>query len=230
MKLAIMQPYFFPYIGYFQLIHAVEKFVFYDDVNFIKNGWINRNRILGNHEAQYFTVHLKNASSFKPINEIFFTDNRKKLIKTIAQNYIKAPFFKDINPIIEKVLTHQTELMSELAILSITEIANYLDIKTNFETSSQKYSDTRGIDKTDRVITICQRNNAKNYINPIGGQELYSKEDFLKQNIDLFFIKTGEYSYNQNSINFIPHLSIIDILMNCGKEGTKELLTKYHLI
>lgn len=125
-----MQPYFFPYIGYFQLIQAADKFVFYDDVNFIKNGWINRNRILLNSQPAYITVQLKGASSFKQINHVEFTDNREKIRKTIEQAYKKAPYFDSAWPVINECLAFKTNLISELAIHSVIQVSKYLGIST----------------------------------------------------------------------------------------------------
>ncbi len=230
MKLWIMQPYVFPYIWYFQLIHAVDTFVFYDDVNFIKNGWINRNRILVNWDAHYLTIQLNWASSFKLINEVNFIDNRQKLLKTIAQSYKKAPFFDSIMPILNECFSHSTDKISEQAIFSITTICKYLDIKTSFEVSSEVYSQSKGLDRMDRIISICNLNNSKIYINPIGWVDLYNKESFRNKDIDLFFIKTNDIVYQQFENDFISNLSIIDVLMFIWIEWTRNLMNQYVLI
>ena len=138
-----MQPYFFPYIAYFQLVGLVDKFIFYDDVNFIKNGWINRNRILINGEARYMTVHLKNASSFKLTNEVEFLDNRDKLLKTLDLTYKKAPFFKEVFPLLENCLNFRTNKISELSKATIIKTCEFLGLNTIFESSSESYSETR---------------------------------------------------------------------------------------
>ena len=149
MKVAIMQPYFFPYIGYFQLINSVDKFIFYDDVNFINRGWINRNRILLNGESHFLTIQLKNASQNKLINEVEFIDNRIKLLKTIEHAYKKAPFYHLIVPVLSDCLTIQTNKISELAQYSVIQTCKYLDIETEFELSSKLYSDTKGLEKAE---------------------------------------------------------------------------------
>ena len=145
MKVAIMQPYIFPYIGYFQLIAAVDKFIFYDDVNFKKKSQINRNQILINGQANLFSVPLKKASQNKLINEIELRIDSiwvENFIITLEFNYKKAPYFKDIFPLIENILKKKTETISDLAIISIKEISNHLGLKTKFELSSEKYSDS----------------------------------------------------------------------------------------
>jgi hypothetical protein len=230
MKVAVMQPYFFPYIGYFQLINAVDVFVFYDDVNFIKNGWVNRNRILINGQASYYTLQLKDASSYKLINDITFTDNRNKLLKSIAVSYGKAPFFKDIFKLLEQCLTIETNKVANVAMNSVIEISNYLNIKTVFEVSSEKYKETKGLDKTKRLLEICTKKQATSYINAIGGEELYDKSFFNEHNIKLSFIKSKEIYYNQFQYNFVPWLSIIDILMFNSIEQVQAMLNNYELI
>ena len=225
-----MQPYFFPYIGYFQLINAVDIFVFYDDVNFIKNGWVNRNRILINGQASYYTLQLKDASSFKLINDITFTDNRNKLLKSIAVSYGKAPFFKDIFMLLEQCLTIETNKVANVAMNSVIEISNYLNIKTVFEVSSEKYKEIKGLDKTKRLLEICIKKQATSYINAIGGEELYDKSFFNEHNIQLSFIKSKEIFYKQFQYDFVPWLSIIDILMFNSIEQVQAMLNNYELI
>ncbi len=167
MKLAIMQPYLFPYIGYFQLINASDKFVFYDDVNFIKGGWINRNYILSNGEKQLFTLHLQGASSFKKINEIKIGGNSAKILKFISQAYVKAPHFSNIIPIIENIFSgvSQKTTISDIAIRSIKEVCQYLNINKEMEISSHSYAKTALLKREERVIEICRLNNSHSYIN-----------------------------------------------------------------
>ena len=156
MKIAIMQPYFFPYIGYFQLINAVDKFVFYDDVNYIKGGWINRNNILLNGEKKYFTLNLKESSSFKKINQIFIGGRTDKLIKTINQSYSKAPYFDQVFPLIEGVIVNinTSSLISEIAALSVIKTSEYLDLKTIFEIGSEKYYNTKDFERAEGKCRI----------------------------------------------------------------------------
>lgn len=224
------QPYLFPYIGYFQLIKAADKFVFYDDVNFIKNGWINRNIILVNKLPQYFIVPLKKASQNKLINEIEFVDIRPKLLKTIYNSYRKAPYFKEVWPMIEEVFSFPTTLISELAINSVIEVCRYLEVPVSFEIASDKYKETRVYRKADRIFKICEQINASVYINAIGGVELYSKEQFIEKGIELYFIKSERMKYDHYSYDDTPCLSIIDVLMYYDKNKVNEYLNNYKLI
>ncbi|UTF94156.1 WbqC family protein [Elizabethkingia anophelis] len=233
MKAGVMQPYFFPYIGYFQMIKAVDCFVFYDDVNYIKGGWINRNRILINNDAKYITVPLNEASSNKLINEICIKHESKEyrnIIKTIIQNYGKAPYFEEVFSLINKVINSDVKNISELAIKSVTEVCKYLNIETRFKISSEYFRDTKGLDRTQRLLAICKRLNAAQYINAIGGLELYSKKDFICENIELKFMQPSSVYYKQFGDEFFGGLSIIDVLMFNSPEEINIMLSQYKLI
>jgi WbqC-like protein family len=229
MKLGIMQPYFFPYIGYFQLINAVDKFIFYDDVNFIKNGWINRNRILINGKSGYITVQLKEASSFKLIKDIEFTDNFDKLIRTIELAYKRAPYFEETWPLLVSVFETETNKIGQLAISSIIKVCEFLDIRSDFEISSNTYSDTKELERCSRLIELCKRNKASTYINPIGGESLYQKDQFSRKGINLAFLKSCEVTYSQKNSQFVPGLSIIDVLMYNSRPEISRMLGEYNL-
>lgn len=234
MKLAIMQPYFMPYIGYFQLINLVDKFVFYDDVTFIKQGWINRNQILINDQAKLFSVPLSNASSHTLIKDVLISDIRyekwkKSFLSTIMFNYKKAKNYEVVETLIERILLTPPKTISELAIKSVIEISNYLDLDTEFDVSSKNYDNTH-LSGQDRVLDICQKENANTYINPIGGIELYSKDIFSERNIELMFISARKTIYKQFSSDFTPFLSIIDVLMFNDKKQVLEMLNDFDLV
>jgi len=229
MKLAIMQPYFLPYIGYFQLINAVDKFVIYDDVTFIKQGWINRNRIILNDKDFLFTLELKGASSFKEINKVEVGKNRLKLMKTFYQAYQKAPYFEEVRPILNSILNSLESNLSKYLFYTIELINDYLGIKTKLLISSEidKNNTLRGQEK---VIEICKNLDASIYINSIGGKELYSKTDFAASEIDLFFLQPYKIEYLQFRNKFIPWLSIIDVMMFNSKEEINTMLSNYELV
>jgi len=224
MKLAVMQPYFFPYIGYFQLIAAVDKFVFYDDVNYIKQGWINRNRILLNGEAHYITLTLNKGTPNKLIKEIEIIDNRPQILTKIELAYKKAPYFKSIWPLINKCLAIDTLNLSKIAINSVIEVSKYLELDCKFEVSSCKYSNSKGIGRQERLLTICKISGCNQYINLFGGQELYSQRVFTENMISLKFITPEIIQYYQFNNDFIPSLSIIDVLMFNSKQQTRNML------
>lgn len=231
-KIAIMQPYVFPYIGYFQLINAADKFVLYDDVNFINKGWINRNRILLNGKDYLFTVPCEKASQNKLINEVEVKIEKKaaeKFLKTIKNSYNKAPFFTNVYEIIEKVFEFDKLPVSEFAFQTIVSVMNYLEIKKEIVFSSKKYSN-RELKKADRLIDICRQENCTNYINSIGGKDLYDKNYFEQMGIKLSFLKTENIEYKQFGNIFIPNLSIIDVLMFNGKTTVMKYFNQYTLI
>lgn len=228
MTLAIMQPYLFPYIGYWQLINAVDTFVIYDDVNFIKQSYINRNSILANGQAQAITLELFGASSNKLINEISVGNNKKKLLKTIKQNYIKAPYFDDVFPIIDDILNQEEKNLAKFIGYSLQKLSNYLEIDTKFIYSSDIEKDN-SLKAQDKVLEICNILQADNYINAIGGKELYSKDDFKNFDITLNFLETELIEYKQYKNDFVPYLSIIDIMM-FNKNEIKEMLARYELV
>lgn len=230
-KVGIMQPYFFPYIGYWQLLNAVDKYVVYDDVNYIKGGWINRNRILNNGKVQYINIQMKGASAYKHINEIECAEDSVfvlKNIKALENIYGKAPYFSEAFPIIVDILQNKETNLAKYLIFSIHKICAYLSIDTYILISSEieKNETLKG---KDRVIDICKRLNATDYYNPIGGVSLYSNQEFKENGIDLHFLKTREITYKQGKNEFIGNLSIIDIMMYNSKENVKKMLLEYDL-
>lgn len=232
MKIAIMQPYIFPYIGYFQLINAVDKFIIYDDVNFINKGWINRNRILVNGKDSLFTIPLKEASQNKLINSIEVNwDNawKSKFLKTIEQSYKKAPHYQQVLPLIEGLLNTEKSIFSEIIFENLTQVCQYLEIKTEIVPSSRIYQNT-DLKAQERIIDICLQEKTDTYINPIGGLELYDKAPFQAIGKELFFIKSKAIRYTQFKNEFVPWLSIIDILMFNSPEQISTLLNDYELV
>lgn len=228
-----MQPYFFPYIGYFQMIKSVETFVFYDDVNYINRGWINRNKILFNGKELLITLPLKEASQNRMIKDIE-TDRldkwKTKTLKTIQLSYSKAPYFEEVYNIIKSCLDSSDGYVSTIASSSIIQVSNYLKLNTSFEVSSVKYADTKGLDRANRLVEICKRNNATMYINAIGGADLYEKNFFKNYAIELAFIKPKPIIYNQFKNDFVPWLSIIDVLMFNSIQEVQIMLNHHELI
>lgn len=230
-KIAIMQPYFFPYIGYWQLISAVDIFVLYDDVNYIKKGWINRNNILLNKSKHLITIPLLNVSQNKHINECIISDDDKiinNIIKTINLAYRKAPYYNLVFPTLEKIIKTKGSI-SDLVLKSVLWIKEYLNIDTEIILSSSigKNNELKGQDK---IIEIVKKLNGNHYINAIGGQELYDKEIFNNNEIKLNFIKMKEIKYKQFNNEFVPNLSFIDVLMFNSPEEIKRMLNDYELI
>lgn len=228
-----MQPYFFPYIGYFQLINSVEKFVIYDNIKFTKKGWIQRNRILADGKDKYISLQLKNDSDYLNVNERYlsesFIEEKKKVLRRIHASYHKAPFFKNVYSIIEECISYSEINLFTYVQYSLIQICNYLNINTEILISSEIDID-HNKKSQKKVIAICKALKATTYINAIGGQNIYNKEDFKAHKIELKFLKSQLVTYNQYDNEFIPWLSIIDVMMFNSKEEIREMLNQYELI
>ena len=235
MKLGIMQPYLFPYLGYFQLINVVDKFIFYDDVNFIKQGWINRNKILLNGNTFLFTIPLENESSFKLIKETHTTEKlfkewKMKFDKNLLQAYKRAPYFEIVYDLILNYFKINSLDIAELASESINLVCDYLGINTERVKSSTQYYNNTNLKGTDKVIDICLKESANDYFNQIGGRELYSRERFLEKELNLYFICPQMKPYKQFNNDFIPSLSIIDVMMFNSKDEVLKMLDGYNVV
>ena len=226
-----MQPYLFPYLVYYQLINAVDKFVIYDDVSFIKQGWINRNQILFNGEAHLFSIPVEEISSFRLIRDTklhptLYPIWKKKFLQTLKHAYNKAPCYIETFKLVEQVLdVSLDENIANLSKDSIIKICKYLNLNKEFVDSSSKYANSN-LRSVDRVVDICSRENATIYSNMAGGMELYNPETFNKHGIDLNFIKANILPYKQFNFSFAPGLSIIDVLMFNEKEKVVEFITQ----
>lgn len=234
MKIAIMQPYLFPYIGYFQLMKSVDQFVVYDNIQFTKKGWINRNRILVNGQDHYLSLPLKKDSDRLNINQRFLSDEfdkeKLKILNKIKGVYGKAPHFKSVLVLIEEILNFQDNNLFDFIYNSLEFIKEFLDIKCTLIKSSELNFNIEDFKGQDKVIAICNQLNTNTYINPIGGMSLYSKEIFKENDIVLNFIKSYEIEYQQYKNDFVPWLSIIDVLMFNSVEDIKKMLIQYELI
>ncbi len=232
MKIAVMQPYLFPYIGYWQLINAVDIFVIYDDVNYIQRGFINRNNILLNADKHLFTLPLQKASQGRKINEIEMLEDKKeiiKLLKTFEQAYKKAPYFDKAYDIISSCLLLEEENFANVLYNSLQIICEYLEIKTQLLKSStiQKNNALCGQEKIIHIVKILK---GDKYINAIGGKELYMPEAFQKENINLSFLQSRMIEYKQFQNEFIPFLSIVDVMMFNPQAKIQEMLHEFELI
>lgn len=230
-----MQPYFLPYLGYIQLINAVDTFVFFDDVNFIKKGWINRNNILVNSESYRFTIPLSNASQNRLINETEianYSQWKNDFLKLIQHTYKKATFYSQTAEWLNKQLNKKDYTsISDLASEIITSLAHLFGMQTRFLFSSNiNYTKSQDEKGQDKILSICKQLNADTYINPKNGIELYNNSDFVSEGIELKFIHMENIEYVQfKNDNFVPNLSVLDVLMFNEIHEIKELLNKYTL-
>ncbi len=226
MKLAIMQPYLFPYVGYFQLAAAVDKFVFYDDVAFIKNGWINRNRILLGGQAHYLTVPLAGASSSRRIDEVQIQPRERwhpKLRELLRHAYAKAPHYAGVMELVERILSLDTDSIARLAAHSVMETCGHIGIAPAFVATSTQYGND-ALKGQARVLDICAREQARTYVNLPGGRALYDSASFAAAGIDLAFVEPELRPYPQFGAPFVPGLSMLDLLMFNRVDAVRAML------
>jgi len=233
MKLGIMQPYFLPYIGYFQLMNAVDEFVVYDNIEYTKKGWINRNRILVNGKDNYITIPIKKDSDYVKVVDRYLAETwvteRIKLINRIVESYRKAPEFENVFPLVKRCIMFEEANLFKFIYNSLIMLKDFLEIQTSIIISSS-IPINHNTKAEKKIIEICKARKADRYINPIGGLNLYDKKIFNSENIELSFIKSSEITYNQFNNDFVPWLSIIDVMMFNEKERITRFLNEYKLI
>ncbi|WP_029232405.1 WbqC family protein [Butyrivibrio sp. VCB2006] len=231
MKIAVMQPYFFPYLGYWQLINHVDCFVVFDDVNYIKRGWINRNRILSEKKS-YINLPLLAVSQNKLINAIEINQKdlfSRRLSAIIHETYRNAPFYDETHVLLEKSLYLEKKILSYYLYDQIKIMCVGLGIETEIVLSSD-IPKKEGLKGQDKILAICKKLGADEYINPIGGIDLYSGKFFVDNGVQLCFLKSKLTPYEQFGGEFIPALSIIDVLAFNGITGTRKMLDDYEII
>lgn len=213
-RLAIMQPYFFPYIGYFQLIQCVDRFIVYDNIKYTKKGWINRNRLLQNGQDAMFSLPLKSDSDFLDVRDRSLAHDFKaeKLIAQICGAYRRAPYLAQTLPLVEEIVRYPEPNLFRFLHHSIVRTCEHLGITTRIEISSDFPIDHQ-LKSQDKVLALCEAAGASTYINTSGGMDLYSRDDFASRNIELQFIRSKPFDYPQFGHAFVPWLSIIDVLM-----------------
>ncbi len=232
MKLAIMQPYFLPYIGYFQLIAASDVFIVYDNIKYTKKGWINRNRMLQNGAAVMFSLSLKKDSDSLDVveRELASDFNRDKLLNQFKGAYRRAPYFDQTFPLIEQLVRYEEANLFRFLHHSIVKICDHFGITTDIRISSDIAIDL-ALQSQEKVIALCEATGARTYVNAIGGMELYSRETFQQKGIELKFIKSKPFEYAQFGNEFVPWLSIIDVMMfNPLDTNRTSITTNYELI
>ena len=232
MKTAIMQPYFLPYVGYFQLIDSVDLFIVYDNIKYTKKGWINRNRMLQNGKDVMFSLPLKSDSDYLDIfeRELAPDFNRDKLLNQFKGAYRHAPYFAQTFPLIEQGVRYEDINLFGFLHHSIVKTCEHLGITTEIRLSSGIAID-HDLKNQDKVLALCEAVGATTYVNAIGGMELYSKETFREKGIELKYIQSKPFEYAQFGNAFVPWLSIIDVLMFNQLDTIQTCIsTSYELI
>lgn len=227
-RVVIMQPYFFPYLGYFHLLDSCDIFVFLDNVNYINRGWVNRNQFIFSGSPNMFTIPLNGASQNKLINEIEIADGRwtKLFLKSLEMSYKKTKCYSELIDSLKEVLGDGTGRISDLNMRTTIWCAAQLGMVKEFKVSSVDFSEVQGVGQ-DRIIRICQLEGASGYNNAIGGLELYNKQVFSDFGIQLSFVKSALNNYQQIGSEFFPGMSILDVLMNNDLQERQVLLKQY---
>ena len=224
MTLAIMQPYFFPYLGYFQLLAAADTFVFIDDVNYQKGGWINRNRIKRDGEVWWITIPVRKISQHTKISDATVSEDskwRKHLFRQLEYAYRDAPHRSEVLDLVQRVLNFETEYIADIAKRSVVEVLKRLNCNVNLVWTSTIYENSH-LSGQDRVIDICKSNEASTYINASGGRSLYDERTFSEEGISLEFLRPVA---NSTAVLRGNTLSIIDILMYHSVDEVAMALT-----
>ena len=225
---SIMQPYFLPYIGYWQLINISDEFVILNDVNYKNKSWINRNKILEKNQSKLITLPLNKASQNKKINEILIFGQKEKCFDIISKSYYRAPYYKDVIRVIEKIIMNDEINLSSYLVNSIQLIKEFLRLKTNISLSVD-FKNSNNLSGEEKIINICKSVNADEYLNVLSGSNLYKKNNFMDNKIKLKFLDTKIKPYNQNIKNFVPYLSIVDLLMFLPKDLIKIHLNNFKI-
>lgn len=237
MNVAVMQPYLFPYIGYLQLIKAVDTFVIYDDVNFIKKGWINRNRILSSDGISTFSLPVSKISQNKKINEHCFHEpkvNQQKLFNKLSLIYNDAPYKAQLTSILDRSFQKMNNSpfnIVDVLQASLDELAQVFDLQTRYILASSLEIE-ESVKGQDRILEICRQLNATTYINPQGAKDigLYDKKTFENAHIELKFIQPHLAEYTQfNQDVFVPGLSVIDLIANVAPDELPNYANGYLL-
>ena len=233
MKLAIMQPYFFPYIGYFQLLNYVDLWIVFDNIQYIDKGWINRNRILHpelKKEWQYITIPLDARKQFSKINDIKIKqeiDWRRNILGKLTFYKKKSRFSDEVLSLINNIFNTNENNLSEFVIRSIRYTADYLGIKTKILVLSNMELPLENINHPgDWALRICESIGAKEYINPVSGKDLFCNKKFKDSNIKLSFLKSKMVVYDQKRHEFIPGLSILDSMMWNSKSQLSKFINE----
>lgn len=234
LRLAIAQPYLFPYLGYFQLMRAVDRWVVYDDVQYIKSGWINRNQIRTSAGATMFTVPLAGASSSKRICDVEIEARsllawRDKFYKTLAQAYRLAPCYREVLAGLESLFETAPPTIAALDLAALRWVRDQLGLSTEIVPTSAAYGNAE-LRSQERVLDICRREGAQTYVNAMGGAALYDTATFAEHGITLRFHRMQVVPYPQQYAPFVSHLSVLDVLMNLGPEERTRVLAAYELV
>jgi len=226
-----MQPYFLPYIGYFQLMAAVDAFVVYDNIKFTKSGWINRNRLLLDGRDTLFSLPIQKASDALDVVDRSIAEDFEllKVRAKFATAYAKSPGFVPGMQLVDEVLAGSRANLFEFLHAGLRRVRDHLGITAPIIVSSTVPID-HGLKGQRKVLALCEALGASTYLNAIGGLDLYGATDFASRGIALQFLKPRLTPYPQACPAFVPALSIIDVLMHVPMPAARAQLDDFDLI
>lgn len=227
-RIAVMQPYFFPYVGTYQLAQAVDEFVFFDDVNFIKKGYIHRNAVLLDGQAHPFTVPVQDASQNRPICDHHYTGDWQPFLNLLHRAYRRAPCFDAGYALVEAVAKHGDDNVARKNALSFVRVFEYLGLEKTWSVASAHALPTE-IRGPRRILALCRALGATAYVNASGGRTLYEAGDFEREGVDLRFLASQTDAYPQLGHAFVPNLSMIDLLMHLRPAEVTARLMQFRL-
>jgi hypothetical protein len=235
MKLAIMQPYFLPYIGYFQLINAVDEFILFDTPQFIRHGWIERNRILNQKgEPIYVKVPLKKHNRGTPIKDIIVNNSenwKEKILAQLVTYKKKAPHYWKVIALIKTIFEFESDSIVEINHNALLKVCEYLKIDTPISIWSKMDIEIDPVNAPDEwALNICKALNADIYYNPVGGASFFDKNKYERAGIEIKFLEMIPNPYKQFSNHFVPFLSIIDVMMFCEPGEINNSLNTFNFI
>jgi hypothetical protein len=231
MRLGLQQPYFFPYLGYYRLLFGVDRFVAYDDVAWIKGGWIHRNRLLTQHRPAWFTIPTRGASSHVALDSVKAAEGswREKMLQTFEQSYARAPFRDPVLTMMRSVVATPSPFVADIAVASLEAVRDYLGFTTPIYRARNRYQQSAARAQ-DRVIAICRAEGATEYLNAIGGSVLYDRQAFENAGIALRFVRGASLERIGGDDRCEPALSILDTLMHNSIEQVRTLVAAYELV
>lgn len=235
MRLAIMQPYFFPYIGYFQLMNAVDQWIVFDTPQYIRHGWVNRNRVLsqGKNGWKYITIPIQKCSRGTAISAIKISESDWRTDLNRSFDYYsanKAPFLDETIAFIEEALDQSCEFLIDLLVATLTQTLKHLGLEKPLTRFSEMDISIGDVNHPGQwAVNISGAVGASVYINPPGGREIFVADEFAQRSIDLRFLAPQLDAYDQCRTEFIPGLSIIDCLMFNGREKVCEMAKRFRI-
>lgn len=219
-----MQPYFFPYLGHFELIDRTDRWIVFDVVKYNRKSWMNRNRILHPEQGwQYISVPVHHAPLGTPISDIRLVSRnqtRDQILRQLAHYRRFAPYYQQVCGLVREAFNRDgSDRLADLNVDTLATVCAYLDIRFEPEFCSRMHLDlSRIVHAGDWALEICDQLGAGEYLNPPGGKGIFNPEEWKARNISLRFTDLPNFRYACHPYAHVEHLSILDVLMWCPPE------------